>query len=210
MKDLSIDHKQFLKSSLDESKVKSDPFDQLRSWLKDAMDSEVAEPLAMTLSTVSAQNIPSSRVVYLREMKVEGLVFFSNYQSRKAEDMQVNPHVSLLFFWPELQRQVRVEGSVSKTTSEVSDQYFSTRPEASQLSAIVSPQSREIPDREWLDKQAEDKQTEGSGYKRPEYWGGYSVKPNYFEFWQGRDHRLHDRIAFKLHTQHWRRYRLAP
>ncbi|TSA38294.1 MAG: pyridoxamine 5'-phosphate oxidase [Porphyromonadaceae bacterium] len=219
--------KQFVKSVLRESQVDKDPLLQLELWLTDAINSECPEPTAMVLSTAGIDLKPSSRVVLMKDLDVQGITFFTNYESRKGQQLRDNPHASLVFFWPRLERQVRIEGTVSKVTEEESDAYFASRPEASQISAIISPQSREIPSREWLEKRwqsavgSKQSAVETHIYvsvgsrqlaagSRPSNWGGYRLVPDYFEFWQGRAERLHDRLIYQPDESGWRIFRLAP
>lgn len=200
---------QYAKGVLHESHLDSDPAVQLDRWLSDALDSDCPEPLAMILSTADTHSRPSSRVVLMKTLDERGIGFFSNYESRKGRQLLDNPQASLLFFWPELERQVRVEGSVMRVSENESDAYFDSRPEASRISAVLSPQSREIPDRKWLEDQR-DLIVQSARITRPPNWGGYRLIPDYFEFWQGREDRLHDRIAFRLTESGWEISRLAP
>ena len=199
---------------LNESEVAEDPIDQFRRWFDEALERRVMEPNAMTLATVSAAGRPSSRVVLLKELSEAGFGFFSNYHSRKGRELGENPYASALFFWPELQRQVRIVGRTAKMSSELSDAYFSSRPRASQLGAIVSPQSQAITNRNVLDDALAAIQ---QGYHdsdvlpRPAHWGGYWLVPDEMEFWQGRSSRLHDRLLYKKQADsRWTIGRLAP
>lgn len=187
-----------------------DPFDQFEAWFRDCMERGVQEPNAMVLSTVSATGQPSSRMVLLKEFNPDGFVFFTNYLSQKSRDIDANPAVSLLFFWGQLERQVRLEGTTCKIADEASDEYFFSRPVLSQAGAIASPQSQEIPDRTSLEKRFLDLQSSEEPLIRPTHWGGYVVRPHYFEFWQGRENRLHDRFAYRKVPEGWRIARLAP
>jgi len=193
-----------------ENEVNNDPIKQMQQWISDAINSGVPEPTAMVLSTVGDDLRPSSRVVLLKGLDDGGIRFFTNYESRKGQQMLKNPGVSLLFFWPDLERQVRVEGKVSKLSVEESDIYFDSRPEASRISAVISPQSRQIPNREWLDNRAEMARLDKTVLFRPPEWGGYIVMPEYFEFWQGRENRLHDRIVYLPDNSTWKISRLSP
>lgn len=204
--------KQYSKGVLDESHVNPDPIEQMEFWVSEAIHSDCEVPTAMVLSTVGDGMRPSSRVVLMKGLDQEGITFFTNYESRKGLQLQENPQASVLFFWPELERQIRIEGTVMKVTAEESDAYFESRPDASRISAVISPQSREIPNREWLEER---RRTADGGSRsavcgRPSEWGGYRLKPDYIEFWQGREDRLHDRIAFRLEAHGWRIFRLAP
>ncbi|MGX1754173.1 pyridoxamine 5'-phosphate oxidase [Sphingobacterium sp. NPDC055346] len=217
---MSIEHKEiaairedYVKSSLSESDVQKKPIEQFQKWFDEAMSSQVTEPTAMVVSTVSENGYPSSRVVLLKDIKTEGLSFFTNYNSRKGQEIIQNPHVSALFFWPELQRQVRFEAEVEKLPKADSDEYFSIRPRGSQIGAIASPQSAIIPDRETLEKRVAEVEKEMENIKevpRPEFWGGFLLKPVRVEFWQGRGSRLHDRIVYIKDDGNWTINRLAP
>ncbi|MBE8715257.1 pyridoxamine 5'-phosphate oxidase [Sphingobacterium hungaricum] len=218
---MSIQHKEiaaireeYSKGYLLENDVLENPIFQFKKWFSEAISAEVKEPNAMVLSTVNQFQSPSSRVVLLKDIKDNGFSFFTNYESRKAEDMLENPKVSLLFFWQELQRQVRIEGVVSKLPSSDSDEYFSSRPRGSRIGAIASPQSQVIVNREELEAKVDLVTNEFSDLEiipRPEFWGGYLVEPTLVEFWQGRSSRLHDRIVYELRDQaNWLIKRLAP
>ena len=202
--------KQYVRGRLEESLVDPDPMRQLESWLHEAIQAEVDEPTAMVLSTVGAGMRPSSRVVLMKGLDDSGLTFFTNYGSRKGLQLAENPNASLLFFWPALERQVRVEGTVEKVTEQESDEYYISRPEASRVSASISPQSREIPGRDWLLARRDDFLSSVLTSPRPSYWGGYRLKPVYFEFWQGGPDRLHDRIIYTSVSSSWEIARLAP
>ncbi len=204
--------KQYARGVLDERHVHPDPFTQMEFWVSEAIRSDCEEPTAMVLSTVGAGMRPSSRVVLMKGLDQEGITFFTNYESRKGQQLQENPQASLLFFWPELERQIRIEGTVMKVAAEESDAYFESRPEASRISAVISPQSAEIPNRERLEerRRTADGGPRSAVISRPSYWGGYRLQPDYFEFWQGRENRLHDRIAFRQEAHGWKIFRLAP
>lgn len=203
----------YSRQALTEDSVSQDPLDQFKVWLNEAIVSQVLEPTALVLSTVSADCRPSARVVLLKEVSSEGFVFFTNYESRKGQDLAEHPFACLTFFWAELERQVRIEGSIVKVTDEVSDAYFHTRPRGSQIGAWASPQSKEILSREELelaDKKYNEEFASLSAIPRPKHWGGYVLKAERIEFWQGRPNRLHDRILFELDGDNWTRKRLAP
>lgn len=210
----SISHlrKEYQLKSLSETDVNSNPIAQFDVWWKEAMQSEILEVNAMTLATASTDGIPSARIVLLKEVTEKGFVFFTNYESYKAQQLAENPRAALLFFWKELERQVRITGLVEKITAEESDAYFHTRPLGSRIGASASPQSRVIENRQWLEqkvKETEDQWNEQTA--RPFYWGGYRVKPVIIEFWQGRPSRLHDRIQYTLQENgEWLKERLAP
>ncbi len=197
-------------SALSEDQVPSHPIELLEWWIKEAIDQNHPEPLAFVLSTASHQGQPSSRVVLLKQLSHEGLVFFTNYQSRKGEEISKNQKVAANFFWPLLERQVRVEGKAARTPESLSDQYFNERPLESRIAAIISPQSSTIPSRQWLDETFENALQKLNSPNRPKYWGGYIILPHRIEFWQGRPNRLHDRIVYQLIDQAWRISRLAP
>jgi len=212
-KDIAAIRQDYVLGSLSESDVDRDPVHQFKKWFDEAIHSEVIEPNAMVLSTVSSYQLPSSRVVLLKDIVAEGLVFFTNYESRKGEDMKANPHVALLFFWPELQRQVRIEGVIDFVSEADSDEYFQSRPKASRIGALASPQSHEIPNRNFLENRVEELENQYNGndsIPRPSHWGGYLLKPIYFEFWQGRASRLHDRMVYKKVSDSWKITRIAP
>ncbi len=188
-----------------------DPFVQFDRWFTEAMSAAVDEPNAMVLSTVGADGGPDSRAVLLKSFDEAGFVFFSNYRSKKAVDMATTPSVALLFVWLSLHRQVRVQGTVTMISKSQSDDYFSTRPLGARIGAVASPQSREIPGREWLQSRYDEVSAGASDQlARPDDWGGYLVAPRAFEFWQGRENRLHDRIRYARIDAAWSRVRLAP
>lgn len=202
----------FTLKTLDESEVLTDPIQQFEVWFQEVLKGEVIEPNAMTLSTATLEGKPSSRIVLLKQIQAGGFVFFSNYDSKKAEQIDSNPYCALNFAWHEMERQVRIEGTISKVTSAESDSYFEVRPAKSKLGAWSSPQSQEIPNRAYLEKLVLDSENrfEGKPIPRPENWGGYIIKPNLIEFWQGRSSRLHDRIQYTLTPDGWKIVRLAP
>lgn len=203
---------EYSKKKLTEAKADPDPYKQFAKWWKQALRSEIAEPNAMTLATASADGMPSARIVLLKEFNQDGFVFFTNYNSYKGKQLEENPKACLVFFWKEVERQVRLTGLVEKISAEESDEYFYSRPKESQLGATASPQSQVIENREWLDANYKElaKKTKGKP-GRPEHWGGYRVKPVIFEFWQGRPGRLHDRLQYSLlEDGSWKIERLAP
>jgi len=208
LKDL---RKQYDRFTLNESNILENPFQQFKLWLSEAIENEEYEPNAMMLSTVDAELQPHSRMVLLKELTDEGFVFFTNYEGNKGIQILHNHQVSLLFFWPVLERQVRITGNAEKISEQDSEEYFKMRPLFSQISAWASPQSRKIPSREYLDKQFEHyKQQFGAKVPRPPFWGGFLVRPKTFEFWQGRPDRMHDRLLYTKNDQQWEIYRLAP
>lgn len=203
----------FTKGTLSEKDVKQNPFEQFENWLAQAVESQVPEVQAMTLATASKEGIPSSRIVYLREFENNQFWFYGNYQSRKAKQLAENPNASLSFFWPALERQIRIEGSVTKCTDAYSDNYFNNRPYESKIGSWASAQSSEISSREELMQKVEElkKHFSADTIKRPEFWGGWILKANYYEFWQGRKSRLHDRIVYDLQEDGlWKIKRLNP
>lgn len=205
--------KDYRLQTLDEAEVAVDPIQQFGVWWQEALQSEIVEVNAMTLATANEQGIPSARIVLLKGFDERGFVFFSNYESQKAGDLQVNPLASLVFFWKELERQVRISGRVEKVTELESDQYFQSRPEGSRIGAWASPQSTVITSREVIEEKVAALQAsfEGKEIPRPLHWGGYRVLPVKIEFWQGRSNRLHDRIQYSLQANgHWIIERLAP
>lgn len=204
--------KDFVLGGLDEKDILPNPLEQFEFWLKEAMEFEVSEVNAMNLSTVGHDLCPSSRTVLLKQVKPDGFVFFTNYESKKARQLAENPHCSLCFLWDQLERQVRIEGIAEKISPSESDFYFDARPEGSKLGAWASPQSQTIPDRSYLENLVSKFNIEFKGreIKRPENWGGYIVKPTIIEFWQGRKSRLHDRIIYNFVNDLWEITRLAP
>ena len=203
--------KQYLFSVLDENNVLPNPFDQFELWLQEAIESEQLEPTAMVLSTVDKHFQPHSRVVLLKELTAESFVFFTNYEGNKAQQMSQNNRVSLVFFWPTLERQVRIEGTVERISEVLSNSYFKSRPIENQLGAWASPQSQLIRSQDFLEKQFQYyKQKFGNDIPKPPHWGGYAVKPHSIEFWQGRLNRLHDRLLFSRDNNEWKISRLAP
>jgi pyridoxamine 5'-phosphate oxidase len=203
--------KNYTRDTLDEHDVDPDPVIQFTRWLQDAGDTlSDLEANAMAVATVDSHGLPSVRMVLLKGFDARGLVFYTNYESRKGRDIAVNPHVALLFSWQALERQVRITGTASKVSAEESDAYFAGRPEGSQVGAVASPQSEPVPSREWLEARFERFGSEGTPIPRPDHWGGFRVEPVSFEFWQGRTNRLHDRIRYDLTVEGWDIVRLAP
>ena len=199
--------------SLSEKDVNASAILQFETWWNEALNSKIDEPNAMTLATASVDGLPSARIVLLKEFSEAGFVFFTNYESFKAQQLAENPKACLVFFWKELERQVRITGLIQKINGQQSDAYFNSRPESSRIGAWASPQSRVIESRNWLDEKFNElvKQMEGTEIKRPPHWGGYIVKPVVIEFWQGRPSRLHDRIQYTLdESGNWKIERLAP
>lgn len=196
---------------LDDDPVLQDPVQLFEVWLDEAVKSGEPEPNAMVLATVGSDGQPSSRIVLLKAVDEKGFTFFTNYESRKASEISNNSKVSLLFFWPFTQRQVRIEGVALKVPESLSDHYFLSRPEGSRISAVASPQSEIVTSRRELEQLYFDVHNQPELYgRRPQYWGGYVVKPVAVEFWQGRENRLHDRIRYTDPADGWTINRLAP
>ena len=215
MLDLSAMRQNYKQESLTEHDVSSDPFIQFRDWFTEAIDGQVMEPNAMTLATATASGRPSARIVLLKSFDHQGFVFFTNYESRKANHLAENPNAALLFCWLELERQIRIEGRVEKVDEAESLEYFQSRPKESQIGAWASPQSRVIPNRSFIEEKVQAIQNQyftDDLLPLPPFWGGYRVIPDRFEFWQGRESRLHDRIVYQQAPgkQEWQIVRLGP
>jgi pyridoxamine 5'-phosphate oxidase len=203
---------EYRSSELLQQDVDQNPMQQFKKWFTDALNAQLYEPNVMTLATADSYGKPSARIVLLKGFDEHGFNFYTNYDSKKGKELKVNPQAALVFFWPELERQVRIEGMVSKLDPQVSTDYFHSRPKGSQIGAMVSPQSQVIPSREALEQQVIElkQQYAESEIPRPEHWGGYLVEPQHIEFWQGRPSRLHDRISYDLVDGVWIINRLAP
>jgi pyridoxamine 5'-phosphate oxidase len=201
--------KEYRFTILSEDSIDKNPIHQFEKWMKEAIDAKVNEPTAMGLSAIGADGFPHSRIVLLKDFDENGFTFFTNYNSLKGKSIQQHPAVSLLFFWPELERQIRISGFAEKTVATISDRYFQSRPANSRIAAAISNQSEKIASRDLLEIHFETaKMTEPP--IRPEHWGGYVVKPARIEFWQGRESRLHDRILYEKTGDLWTISRLAP
>jgi pyridoxamine 5'-phosphate oxidase len=204
--------KEYTQRTLDEWSVNPDPFVQFTLWFEEVTHAGIEEPSAMFLATSGADGKPSGRVVLLKGINEKGFIFFTNYDSVKGREISGNPHVALTFHWKELERQVRITGRASRLSGKESDEYFVRRPFESRVSAVISPQSSVIEGREFLERKREEllKEVTNKEITRPINWGGFLVEPVQFEFWQGRESRLHDRIQFRLEKNNWIIERLAP
>lgn len=209
---LSTIRREFPRLTLSEVDVDRDPIVQFRNWLSQALDGGIADAFAMALSTVSSSGIPSSRMVLLKDLNDEGFVFFTQYTSRKGKEIGMNTQVALLFYWKELERQVRIGGIARKISAEDSAAYFSSRPRGSQISALISAQSEPVPDRKWLEEKWLETNIafHNQPLSMPAHWGGYCIVPAEVEFFQGRENRLHDRIRYYKEESGWLIERLAP
>jgi pyridoxamine 5'-phosphate oxidase len=204
--------KRYTAGALSESDLISDPLELFRSWLEAAITANVPEPTAMTLATADERGRPSARMVLLKGASTRGFVFYSNYGSRKGQELAENPHAALVFYWSALERQVRAEGKIARLSREESAEYFHSRPAGSQLGAWASPQSRVLSGREELEERLEaiKQRFGGADIPLPDFWGGYLLEPTAIEFWQGREDRLHDRFRYERDGPAWRHHRLAP
>lgn len=204
--------KEYASKTLSEKEVLPEPIEQFKIWWSEAIQVNAEEVNAMTLATASADGFPSARIVLLKDINEKGFTFFTNYDSYKGKQLEENPKACLVFFWKELERQVRITGLVEKVTEKDSEVYFNSRPVGSRIGAIASPQSRVIENREWLDeKYKEAAALNETAITKPAYWGGYLVRPVIIEFWQGRPSRLHDRLQYTLQENgNWKIERLAP
>ncbi len=209
--DIASIRSEYLRASLDESSVATDPFEQFRRWFDEALRAELPVANAMTLATCDATGKPAARIVLLKGIDDRGPVFFTNYLSRKGRELAANPQAALLFYWAELERELRVEGHIEKVTPAESDDYFASRPLGSRHAAVASPQSEVVASRGELESRyAEALARGGDNPRRPPHWGGYRLLPHSFEFWQGRPSRLHDRLLYTRGTPGWLLSRLAP
>ncbi|MDZ7269947.1 MAG: pyridoxamine 5'-phosphate oxidase [candidate division KSB1 bacterium] len=203
---------EYARSRLEESQALADPFQQFHRWFAEALTADPQHANAMTLATSTTQGRPSARIVLLKDCDARGFVFYTNFHSRKARELEQNPRASLVFWWRELERQVRVEGQVEKVTASEADEYFQTRPRDSQLGAWASTQSEIIANRQVLEQRFQElaHEYEGRQVPRPPHWGGFRLVPEVFEFWQGRPSRLHDRLRYRRSSGGWLLERLAP
>lgn len=209
---LSDLRRDYQSASLDERSIDRDPHRQFAEWFHAAVAANVPEPNAMTLATVDDRGMPAARIVLLKDHDARGFTFYSNYESRKGRELAAHPRAALVFFWVELERQIRIDGAVEQVDPATADAYFRKRPRLSRLSAWASPQSTPVPDRATLEARFDEAQRRfpGEDVARPPHWGGYRVVPDTFEFWQGRASRLHDRIEYRRDDTGWRIRRLAP
>lgn len=202
---------EYMRTGLHERDLSPDPFAQFGGWFGEALNSGVVLPNAVTLATTTSKGRPSARTVLLKEFDARGFVFYSNYRSRKGRELAENPQAMLLFCWEELERQVGIEGRVEKVSAAESDAYFASRPLGSRLSAVISPQSEPVTERESLERKLEEASKRWrDAPPRPAHWGGYRLAPDRFEFWQGRKDRLHDRLCYRKTGNAWKIERLAP
>lgn len=209
--DIAGMRKSYESDSLEDSKAAFNPVDQFAAWFADAVKSGVPEPNSMSLATVGPAGRPSSRIVLVKDFDARGIVWYTNFNSRKGKELDANPYAALLFHWVELERTVRIEGAVEKVSDAEADDYFNSRPLDSRIGAWASPQSQVIPNRGiLLTKAAQISAKHGLRPPRPPWWGGYRLVPDYWEFWQGRASRLHDRLRYKMVDGRWVRERLAP
>ncbi|MDT8394518.1 MAG: pyridoxamine 5'-phosphate oxidase [Bacteroidales bacterium] len=204
--------REYLSSEMNESDMLEDPFRQFMEWLEDATRSGIDDPNAMALATVDRAGQPSVRMVLLKDAREEGFVFYTNYESRKGQELEQNPNAAIMFFWPGLDRQIRIEGKIERTSADESDEFFDSRPLNSRISAVISPQSKVIPGRDFLEEKFNHygKPIDDQNLKRPDHWGGFILKPHRYEFWQGRESRLNDRIQYIKVEDEWSTSRLAP
>ncbi|MGH3148365.1 MAG: pyridoxamine 5'-phosphate oxidase [Rubrobacter sp.] len=212
-RDISALREEYTRAGLVEADLAPDPAGQFRRWFDEALSADLHEPNAMILATANPRGRPSARVVLLKGFDERGFVFYTNYEGRKGWELEENPHCSLLFYWGELQRQVRIEGTATRASADESDAYYLTRPRGSRLGAWASAQSRQVESRKALEDRLRELEAEYEGQDevpRPPFWGGYRVEPETFEFWQGRENRLHDRLVYRRAPNGWDVVRLQP
>lgn len=213
MKDIANLRQNYNKGSLDIEELNADPITQFNNWMQEAIEANILEPNAMSLATIDKTNTPQNRIVLLKGVNENGFIFYTNYKSDKAKDIAHNPSVSLNFNWLQLQRQIRITGTAKKVSTEVSKEYFQSRPKKSQLGAWASPQSQVIENRAVLEERLlklSNQFEKDNVLPLPDNWGGYIIEPNRIEFWQGRESRLHDRLVYKKVDSVWKVERLAP
>lgn len=210
--DLRGDRREYLQGELSRSSVAADPFAQFTAWFEQAKQANPVDATAMILATAGTDALPTARVVLLKHYDASGFCWYTDYRSAKGQQLAENPHAQILFYWPQLERQVRISGRVTKLDRAKAEIYFHSRPEGSRYSAAISQQSAEIDGREQLQQKLEQARAEfpAGDVPCPEAWGGYCLEPNYFEFWQGRESRLHDRICYELEAEAWRIVRIQP
>jgi pyridoxamine 5'-phosphate oxidase len=210
--DASRLRKEYTRAGLDKGDVDPDPIVQFYEWFEKVIEADLHEPNAMILATATGEGRPSARTVLLKGYDEQGFIFYTNYEGRKARELEANPTCALLFYWGELERQVRIEGRASRLSTEVSDAYFLSRPRGSRLGAWASEQSRPVEDRSVLEERVKalEAEYEGREIPRPPFWGGYRVEPEVIEFWQGRENRLHDRLVYRRSEGEWTIERLQP
>lgn len=206
------ERREYQRAQLDEHHISDSPHKQFSKWMNEAISSEVPDPTAMSVSTIECDGFPQTRIVLLKDFGIEGFTFFTNYGSDKGKAIENSNKVSLHFYWHALERQVRISGYAQKTNSKVSEKYFHSRPQKSQIAAAISEQSGVVSSRKYLETQFKKlaEELKGRNPECPQNWGGYIVKPTKFEFWQGRESRLHDRIVYEKQDSEWRIKRLAP
>jgi len=210
---LHDERKDYIRGELNRDTLSDNPLTMFSGWMQNAIDASIVDATAMTLATVGQNQIPSARIVLLKKYSDDGFYWFTNYESRKGQELADNPHAALLFFWRDLERQVRIEGHVSKISATESDEYFKSRPEGSRFSAAASPQSKVIENQQWLSARTQSLQDQhkNKDLERPATWGGYKLEPIVYEFWQGRPSRQHDRFRYKKDSANkWLIDRLAP
>lgn len=213
MKNIADLRQEYSAATLDIADTAADPIEQFARWFKEALQAEVKEPNAFTLATINAEGRPRARIVLLKDFDQNGFVFYTNYNSAKAADLQARPYAAMNFFWHDLERQVRIEGKIEKVSTETSREYFQSRPKGSQIGAWASPQSQVIPTRSVLETAMErlsEQYANETVLPLPPHWGGYLIQPDLIEFWQGRRSRLHDRVRYRLVAGQWEKELLAP